>query len=364
MKFSSKITRWYEANKRDLPWRKTSDPYRIWLSEIILQQTRIDQGMEYYHRFLEAYPDVAALAGADEEQVLKHWQGLGYYTRARNLHKTARIVTEAYGGHFPQTWEGMIGLPGVGGYTAAAILSIAFGKPHPVVDGNVYRVLTRIHGIGAPIDSGEGKRMVEAKALELLDRKDPGTYNQAVMEFGALFCKPVGPDCPRCIFRYECQAYRRGEVEKFPVKKPRPDQRYRYFNYFLFTFRSNHSVKILINKRGGDDIWKNLYDFPLIETAKRISLSRLKEAGFNDLALKNMTMKIMGSEYKHILSHQVILARFIRVDLSPGLLAGTQEKLRIEGLVPAEPGDLAHFPVPRLIERFLEDNRLSLSTWA
>ena len=256
----------------------------------------------------------------------------------------------------------MTGLPGIGTYTAAAVLSIAFGKPYPVVDGNVYRVLTRIHAIDVPIDSGPGKRIVGEKARALMGGKDPGTYNQAVMEFGALHCRPVSPDCSRCIFKSECRAFARGEVEKFPVKKPRRDQRYRYFHYFLFTFRSNHSVKILINIRGGNDIWKNLYDFPLIETVRRTSLRSLKEAGFNDLALKNKTMIAMGNEYKHILSHQVILARFIRVDLSPDQLAGTREKLRIEGLVPVDLNDLGKFPVPRLIERFLEENRLIASS--
>jgi A/G-specific adenine glycosylase len=363
MKFSSKITRWYGHHKRDLPWRKTSDPYRIWLSEIILQQTRIDQGLAYYQRFLEAYPDVVSLASAEEQDVLKLWQGLGYYTRARNLHRTAKIVAEKYRGTFPQSWEEVINLPGIGSYTAAAILSIAFGKPYPVVDGNVYRLLTRLHAIDTPIDSGTGKRIVENKAHELLDRKDPGTYNQAVMEFGALYCKPVNPDCPRCIFKSECHAFKKKEVEKFPVKKPRRNQRFRYFHYFLFTFRSNHSTKILINKRGGDDIWQNLYDFPLIETSRHTSLTRLKESGFNDLDLKNMSLNIMGNEYKHILSHQVILARFIRVDLSPDLLAGTQKKLRIEDLIPVELRDLSNFPIPRLIEKFLEENRLTISSW-
>lgn len=362
MNFSAKINRWYEHNKRELPWRKTSDPYLIWLSEIILQQTRIDQGMAYYLRFAEAFPDVFALAKASEEQVLKLWQGLGYYSRARNLHRTANVVVEKFNGNFPGNYEEIIKLPGIGDYTAAAILSISFSKPYPVVDGNVFRLFTRLFGISTPIDSGAGKKRVHDKAAELMGEHDPGIYNQAVMEFGALFCKPQNPDCTNCVFKSDCIAFRTGEVENFPVKKSRQIQRSRYFYYFLFRFRGNDSDKILINKRAGNDIWKNLYDFPLIETAERSSLRKLKDMGFNGFTLKNKTLKTMGNEYKHVLSHQVIQARFICLDLPEEALATVQKDLRIENLIPIDTRDLVRFPVPRLIEKFLEENRLTKSS--
>lgn len=362
MNFSAKIELWYGHNKRDLPWRNTSDPYRIWLSEIILQQTRIDQGLSYFNRFVEAFPDIRSLAAAPEELVLKHWQGLGYYTRARNLHRTAIEISEKYNGLFPGNYENLILLPGIGDYTASAILSMTFNKPYPVLDGNVFRVITRLFSIHDPVDSGKGKNRIREKALELMDYNDPGTYNQAVMEFGALHCKPVNPDCDNCIFKTECLAFKKNEVNKLPVKKAKPVQRFRYFNYFLFCFQSNHSAKILINKREGNDIWKNLYDFPLIETTQRTSLKNFRNEGFNDLVLKNKTMKSIGNEYKHILSHQVILARFIRVDSCLEQLAEIQKNFRTGNLIPVEISDLIHFPVPRLIEKFLEENRLNGSS--
>ena len=362
MKFSAKITLWYEDNKRDLPWRKTSDPYRVWLSEIILQQTRIDQGTDYYLRFVESFPDVASLAAAGEERILKHWQGLGYYSRARNLFKTASIIAGKYNGKFPDTYEEIIKLPGIGTYTAAAILSIAFQKPYPVVDGNVYRVISRLFGMREPIDSGKGKKVIHQKMQELMGGADPGTYNQAVMEFGAMHCTPMNPGCTACIFKAECVALASGEVENFPVRKPRPVQRYRYFNYFLFLIRGNDSVKIMINKRKGNDIWKNLYDFPLIETETKQSLRKLQAMVEAAMNLKNKTLRIMGNEYKHILSHQVIMARFIQVEMTEKELSTIQKNLRFEDLIPIEIRDLAQYPVPRLIDKFLEENRLDESS--
>ena len=358
MNFSAKVINWYELNQRDLPWRKTNDPYKIWLSEIILQQTRIDQGIYYYHQFVETYPDIKSLANSTEEQILKLWQGLGYYSRARNLYKTAKIIVDKYNGRFPNEYKEVIQLPGIGEYTAAAILSMAFKKPFAVVDGNVFRVIARVFGIVTPIDSGKGKKIVAEKVNRLLDIQIPGIFNQAIMEFGALYCKPVNPACSSCIFSADCKANNKKLVNKLPVKKPKLVKRFRYFYYFIIQSKSNNSTLILINKRRGNDIWKNLYDFPHIESNKRISLQRIKENGFNGLMLKNKTMKAMGNEYKHILSHQVILARFIQVEIDEKQLAELQNDIRNKIFIPVKIEELVHYPIPRLIEKFLEENRL------
>ena len=223
---------WYARNHRVLPWRGITDAYRIWISEIILQQTRVVQGYEYYNRFVSRFPDVRALAAADDDEVMKLWQGLGYYSRARNLLAAARQVVERFGGEFPTTYDDIRSLPGIGDYTAAAIASFAYGLPHAVVDGNVYRVLSRIYGIDTPIDTTEGKKLFAALADELLDRQDPGGYNQAMMEFGALYCVPRSPQCGGCIFADRCMALATGRVEELPVKQGRTVVKPRYFNYF------------------------------------------------------------------------------------------------------------------------------------
>lgn len=361
MKFSTKITRWYQNNKRDLPWRKTTDPYKIWLSEIILQQTRIDQGTSYYHKFTENFPSVEVLARASEDQVLKLWQGLGYYTRARNLHKTAKIIVNKYDGVFPKTYMEIISLPGIGEYTASAIVSIAYGQKYPVVDGNVYRFLSRFLGIETPIDSQKGKKEFNKIACELLSNANPGEYNQGVMEFGALFCKPANPDCSSCIFRKDCVAFRTGQVNFFPIKKTRPPQRIRYFYYFIFHFRGNDFSKILINKRGDNDIWAGLYDFPLIESNKPLSIHEIQKAGYGGHSLINCNIKLMGNQYKHILSHQVILASFIRIVIQNKKFADLQKNIQNEKLIPIDTRDLIHCPVPRLIEKFLKEYRIDES---
>ncbi|MEZ5198566.1 MAG: A/G-specific adenine glycosylase [Bacteroidales bacterium] len=215
MKFSKKIIRWYRDNKRELPWRKTTDPYKIWLSEIILQQTRIDQGTNYYLRFITQYPDRESLANASEEEILKLWQGLGYYSRARNLHKTAKAISQDLNGVFPNTYEDLVKHKGIGEYTAAAIASIAFGVSKPVVDGNVLRFLARFHGVSLPINSSEGKNEIKKLVEELIDQEQPGDFNQAIMEFGALVCKPQNPDCKSCIFKHECIALTEDKVKSF-----------------------------------------------------------------------------------------------------------------------------------------------------
>ena len=231
--FSEKIIAWYDQNKRDLPWRNTKDAYLIWLSEIILQQTRVDQGMDYYLKFAKEFPTVKHLAKADNEKVMKLWQGLGYYSRARNLHTTAKIISEKYHGKFPDEYSDILSLKGVGNYTAAAIASFAFNKPYAVVDGNVYRVLARVFGIESPIDSTQGKKEFETLATELLDRKKPASHNQAIMELGALQCKPVNPDCSICALNTMCFAYSKKRINELPVKAKKTKVRNRYFNYIV-----------------------------------------------------------------------------------------------------------------------------------
>ncbi|MGE5424146.1 MAG: A/G-specific adenine glycosylase, partial [Syntrophothermus sp.] len=267
MTFTAELLSWYRVHHRDLPWRHTRDPYLIWISEVIFQQTRIRQGLEYYNRFTGRFPDVNTLAGASEEEVLKLWQGLGYYTRARNLHASAIYIARERGGRFPDSYKEILKLKGVGDYTAAAIASIAFRIPEPVVDGNVMRFVSRYAGITAAVDSPEGKQAIRHFAAQRIDREDPGTYNQAMMEFGALHCRQKNPLCNHCPFVRECFAFRQGKISDLPLKKKKASLKDRYFHYFVI----GDGEMFWLNKRTGKDIWKNLYEFPLIETASPVS---------------------------------------------------------------------------------------------
>ncbi|MCW3083266.1 MAG: A/G-specific adenine glycosylase [Bacteroidetes bacterium] len=345
--FSSIITQWYRANKRDLPWRNTNDAYLIWLSEIILQQTRVDQGMAYYLKFAREFPTVKHLAEAENDTVMKLWQGLGYYSRARNLHTAAKMVNADFKGKFPSEYAEILSLKGVGEYTAAAISSFAFNKPHAVVDGNVYRVLARVFGIETPIDSTTGKKEFNALANELLDKKDPGTHNQAIMEFGAMMCKPVNPDCPVCPMKNHCYAFAKKVVAELPVKSKKTKVRNRYFNYIVL----DHKGSTVINKREAKDIWTNLYDFPLLETEMELQEEEfLKSAGWKKLLGKNkFTIRSVSPYYKHILSHQKIFARFWEIETEAVL-----EKIIPANAIVIKQKDLEKYAVPRLIENYLE----------
>ncbi|MGQ0829470.1 MAG: A/G-specific adenine glycosylase, partial [Bacteroidota bacterium] len=296
--FSDKIIVWYNKNKRDLPWRNTTDAYLIWLSEIILQQTRVDQGMNYYLKFAKEFPSVKHLAKANDEKVMKLWQGLGYYSRARNLHTTAKTITDKYQGKFPNKYADILSLKGVGEYTAAAIASFAFNKPHAVVDGNVYRVLARVFGIITPIDSTQGKKEFYQLANQLINKKEPAAHNQAIMELGAIQCKPVNPDCSVCVLNTMCFAYFKKRVTEFPVKSKTTKVRNRYFNYVVLHYKGT----IAINKRGEKDIWTNLYDFPLIETAKEFKEEQfLRSADWKKFIGKTkFTVRSVSSSYKHV----------------------------------------------------------------
>lgn len=345
MEFTGKLLEWYHLHKRDLPWRHTSNPYYIWLSEIILQQTRIDQGLPYYTRFIDTFPTVYDLAKASEQEVLKLWQGLGYYSRARNLHAAAREIVLAHQGEFPNNYHDILSLKGIGTYTASAIASIAFRIPVPVVDGNVLRFLTRYFGIMEPIDSGKAKAEVSRQASELIDTDDPGSFNQALMEFGAKQCIPRNPECSVCIFQKECFAFNRNLTEQIPVKGRKTAQRIRYFNYLVIRVKNNSGF--YLDKREQNDIWKNLYTFPLIETGKAVSPEKLRaEKAWKELFInQKIKVKKKSTSLKHILTHQLITARFIEVEI---------EKPLKGDFVFVEPSSFDKFPLPRLIEKYLQ----------
>lgn len=340
--FADKLISWYKENKRDLPWRDTRDPYRIWISEIILQQTRVAQGYDYFVRFMQRFPDVFTLAEAEEDEVMKYWQGLGYYSRARNLHAAAKQIAEW--GAFPTDYKEVLSLKGVGEYTAAAICSFAYDMPCAVVDGNVYRVLSRWLGIDTPIDSTEGKKQFALVASELLDQQHPATYNQAIMDFGALQCTPASPDCLRCPLADSCVALAAGKVDRLPVKQHKTKITNRYFHYIYV--RTGECT--FIRKRTGNDIWKNLYEPFLIETEEALSE--------NDAVLIQQLQDVFGKRtdmflrpvkrgIKHVLSHRVIYADFYELVLSEDweALEGYQK-------VPIE--DLHKFAVSNLVYQF------------
>lgn len=348
MTFSAQIISWYKQHKRDLPWRGIKDPYKIWLSEIILQQTRIEQGTPYYNRFIEQYPSIQNLAKAQEEEVLKLWQGLGYYSRARNLYFAAKQVMQEFDGKFPSTHKDIMSLKGVGEYTAAAIASFAYDLPHAVVDGNVYRLLARYFGIHTPINSTEGKKIFFSLANELLDKQSASDYNQGIMEFGSQQCKPVNPDCNICPLQESCVAHQEQSVTELPVKLKTIKQKKIYFDYFFIEYQGNTYLK----KRSNKGIWQNLYDFPLIEKEKKTNEKEILAEAQKLLAIPFKAFSKF-KEYKHILSHRTIFARFWSVKtLVEPTLKNTQ-KIQLE--------DLEQYPIPRLIELFLQDKELTNS---
>lgn len=315
MELAEVLIRWYEENKRELPWRETTDPYRIWISEIILQQTRVVQGLAYFHRFMERFPDVRTLAEAPEDEVMKYWQGLGYYSRARNLHAAAKEIMARFQGVFPSDYEEVRSLKGIGDYTAAAICSFAWRQPYAVIDGNVFRVLARVFGLETPIDSGAGRKEFAELAGELLDRKRPDLYNQAIMDFGAMQCTPKQPNCLYCPLREHCVAFARGKIDKLPVKEGKTVVKARYFNYLHIRWQG----KTLLARRNAKDIWQNLYEYPLIETEREMDFGELQQTE----AYRQLMGEVEGVQVgnvvimpKHQLSHRVIYARFYSLEVS------------------------------------------------
>lgn len=340
--FSNTIEKWYQEYKRELPWRESADPYVIWISEIILQQTRVVQGYDYFMRFMKRFPDVATLAQADEDEVMKYWQGLGYYSRARNLHAAAKSMN----GVFPKTYPEVRALKGVGDYTAAAICSFAYNMPYAVVDGNVYRVLSRYLGIDTPIDSTEGKKLFAAVADELLDKKNPALYNQAIMDFGAIQCSPQSPNCMFCPLASGCSALAGGMVAQLPVKQHKTKTTNRYFNYIYVRM----GAYTLINKRTGNDIWKNLFEFPLIETPEAVSeeeFPALPELRAMFAEGETPIIGLVCRDVKHVLSHRVIYANFYIVDLPENSQSFTSyQKIKAD--------ELEQYAVSRLVHAFIE----------
>ncbi len=344
--FAPTLEQWYERHKRNLPWRHTRDPYCIWLSEIILQQTRVAQGKPYYERFVDAYPTVADMARADERELLRLWQGLGYYARARNLHETARYVTHELAGKFPDNFRDLLKMKGIGVYTAAAIASFAFGERVPVVDGNVYRVLARVFGIDQDITTTEAKKTFAQLAIHLIQpAHDPATYNQAIMEFGAIQCTPTSPDCLLCPLQQCCRAFQTGRQHLLPVKAKKAPVRNRFFNYLVFT----NAGRIALRQRTDRDVWQNLYDFCLLETQE-------PPASLSDLPLPPAVADLLEQGHPpapptgavQLLTHQRIQAWFYVVELPDGSVGCLPT-----GLHWYTPTEAGHLPKPVLITNFL-----------
>lgn len=348
MNFSAILTNWYLKNKRDLPWRNTSDPYKIWLSEIILQQTRVEQGLPYYLKFTQNYPDVKKLAKANEDEVMKLWQGLGYYSRARNLHFTAKEIATKHKGKFPSNYHEIRALKGVGDYTAAAIASFAYNLPYAVVDGNVMRVLSRYLGINEVIDSSKGKKKLAEAAQELLDVKNPAVYNQAIMEFGATYCVPAKPDCEKCPFNDSCEAFRLKKVNELPYKSKKTKITKRYFHYFILDYKG----KTYLHKRKSGDIWQGLYEFPLHEAKSNLEFDELLKSQLLKDVAKHSKMRLIktASTKKHILSHQHIFAQFYHIYLNKPFINERYIEVSFEAL--------NNYPLPRLIHRYLEEENI------
>lgn len=343
MEFTNNLVQWYLREKRDLPWRKTPHPYPVWLSEIMLQQTRVAQGLPYFLRFTEAFPTVFDLASADEEQVLKLWQGLGYYSRARNLHATAKHIAFDLNGKFPDNYKDLLKLKGVGEYTAAAIASIVYGEAVPVVDGNVYRVLSRYFNVKTDIASASAKKEFFELAASLMPKDKASEFNQAMMEFGALQCVPKNPDCQSCVFNGSCLALKYGRVGELPVKMKKTRVINRYFNYLIIKDGQGNT---LIWKRTGKGIWQNLYEFPMLETAQEDDFDSIYQSiekfssGFKPTHIK----PLHHSPIVHKLSHQHLNIRFWEVE--------TDQKVPDAISV----GEIKKYPFPIVIHNFMEEH--------
>lgn len=352
--FRSRLLAWHAGTHRPLPWKATRDPYLIWLSEIILQQTRVEQGMPYFQRFAEHYPRVEDLAAAPLEEVLKQWQGLGYYARARHLHATARYIANELGGRFPDTYKSILALKGVGPYTAAAIASFAYDLPHAVLDGNVFRVLARIFGIRTPIDSSAGKREFSRLADRLLDASQPGHYNQAIMDFGATHCTPVKPRCNNCPFRGNCRAEGKGLIEALPVKAKKLKKKDRYFHYLVL----EQGAELYLRQRTGKDIWERLFEFPLIEL-DHLAEQYSELSGHADwkhwIGERPHQVRQSSRSFSQTLSHQRIHARFWRIELAqpPGMVE--------DELIRTHRKNLHKFAFPKIIDWYLRDKTLYLN---
>lgn len=353
-KFLTSLHSWYEENKRSLPWRDTKDPYKIWVSEIILQQTTVEQGTAYYHRFTESFKTVFELAAAEEQDVLKLWQGLGYYSRARNMHKTALTIVNNYNGVFPDTHNDILKLKGIGPYTAAAILSFAFNQPYPVLDGNVMRVISRLFGIEEPVDISKGLNAVKENLNLIFDPEHPADFNQAIMEFGAIFCRQRNPFCDNCFAKQYCKGFQNNIVSLLPVKSKKTATRQRYFMYFVPLISAGDAFFTYIKRREGKDIWQNLYDFILFESDIPLHPKLfIKSNLFVDFTkTHNLSFKpklkdiFISPPIAHKLTHQTINAHFIVVR--------TPHFEMPSGFVVVKIDELNNYPLPKLVENFVE----------
>ncbi len=346
--FTKKLLIWNRlSNTREMPWKGEKDPYRIWLSEIILQQTRVEQGLSYYNKFILRYPSVHDLANAPEQEVFKLWEGLGYYSRCKNLISSAKMISVEFKGRFPDNYDAVRALKGVGPYTAAAITSFAYNLPHAVVDGNVLRVMARYFGITAPIDSTEGKKLYNSLAGSLLEPKHPAQFNQAMMDFGAVICKPQLPQCDICVQQRDCQAYRYNLVKQLPIKEKLPVKKTRWFCYFVI----EHNDHYYIRKRSAGDIWENLYEFVLKESGKELTDDPISlTTTLQSIAGPGMYVIGNVSEvYRQQLTHQTILGRFVKVSIEQPVFLQPQYEA-----VPK--ANLVNFPFPKIISTWLARN--------
>jgi A/G-specific adenine glycosylase len=346
--FTGALLEWNKGNSRQMPWKGEKDPYKIWLSEIILQQTRVAQGMPYYQRFIGHYPHVALLAAAPEEEVFRLWQGLGYYSRCKNMRAAAQLICGKYAGQFPPSYQDLLALPGVGAYTAAAIASFAFNLPCAVVDGNVQRVLARYFGLSLEVSSTEGKKAFAALAADTLDKKAPGIYNQAIMDFGATVCTPRQPDCRHCPLQSGCVAFGEDRVAQLPVKNPRKKPRRRYLLYVV----SQYQDQFYLRKRGAGDIWENLHEFIRHEMESPEQEGQLIERCKRALRRDNEIIRaVLSPPYTQQLTHQRIRSRFLYVHVKHALRLKKNEGYFLVGK-----HALHHYAFPRLITRYLEND--------
>jgi len=347
LNFTSTLLHWHaKDNTRDMPWKGEKDPYKIWLSEIILQQTRVEQGLAYYNRFISTYPTVFDLAKAKDQTVFKLWEGLGYYNRCRNLLATAKEIVKTFDGKFPNDYETLLTLKGVGPYTAAAIASFAFNAPHAVLDGNVFRVIARYEGIDVPTDTTAGKKIFETRAAALLDKKRAGLYNQAIMDFGATVCKPLAPTCTICPLQKTCVAHATAQVNQLPIKEKQLVKKERRLYYFLLQVND----EIWVTERKHKDIWQGLFEFYVLEAGKKMLWNETGTQQFLKEQLGIPSIKILhrSLEIKQTLTHQIITAQFIRVALSKkpsSITSGKWQKI----------GQLKKLPFPKLINQYLSE---------
>ena len=344
MNFSSQLITWYKINSRDLPWRETNDPYKIWLSEIILQQTKVQQGLPYFNNFIREFPTVFDLAKSSEDKVLKLWQGLGYYSRARNLHYTSKFICSKYNGNFPQNYKDILSLKGVGDYTASAILSFAFNKRHAVLDGNVIRVLSRVFGVDSYFDTSNGKKQFKKLADFNLPKKNSYTYNQAIMEFGALVCTPKKPKCISCTFQEECYAFSNSEVQMFPRKKNKIQVKKRYLNFLIISIGDSTLLKKKIK-----GIWSGLYEFPSLEFKEYLSVNKVVETKqwINFFYKNNFQINNVSSIITHKLSHQKLHVRFFHIKCN---------KVKTNDYKFFKKDQLLNLPVSKLLENYLSQS--------